>query len=195
LYLWSTLPDKRPCSLLQVVAFLTGIVETHGLDGVAVLFGVSEIPFPSSLSKQLEELGGHLNRKEFKQEGEGASLSAASSSSRSNTRGGGEGEGEGTSRISSSALHCLCLCWMMATRALNQFPRSLPPKGLLMVQLAEAVGRLLDTMAGLMTPQQWGYLVSLGGTSDAQMISRQMSLDGLHPVLLRHCKDNPLYYL
>lgn len=182
-----------------MVTFLTGIVETHGLDGVAVLFGVSDIPFPPSLSTHLEELGRGHRLKEFKVEGEGASLSAASSSSRSNTRGEGDGEGEGkgegTGRMSSSALHCLCLCWMLATRALNQFPRSIPPKGLLVVQLAEAVGRLLDTMAGLMTPQQWSYLVSLGGTVDAQMISRQTSLDGLHPVLLRHCKDNPLYYL
>lgn len=185
-----------------MVAFLTGIVEIHGLDGVAVLFGVSEIPFPPSLSAQLEEQGGGRDRKEIKKEGRRAFPSAASSSSsRSNALREGDMQGEGeeeeviSNRISSSALHCLCLCWMLATRAVNHFPRTLPSDGLLMVQLAEAVGRLLDTMAGLMTPQQWVYLVSRGGTVDAQIISRQMSLDGLHPVLLRHCKDNPLYYL
>ena len=84
---------------------------------------------------------------------------------------------------------------MLATRTLDLFPHSLPPEGLLLAELANGVGRLLDLMAGHFAPQQWSHLISSKYDDDDEMISRQMSkraLRNIHPELLRLCKDNPI---
>ena len=105
------------------------------------------------------------------------------------------GAKSGAYSVDNSAVHCLCMCWMLATRTLDLCPHSLSPEGLLLAELADGVGRLLDLMAGHVAPKQWSFLINIRGDEDDEMISRQMSkraLHNVHPELLRQCKDNPI---
>lgn len=186
--------------------FITGIVETYGKDGVAAVFGVAALPV--SLVLSMGDMGGRLREGGHKAAGVGTRSGSGSGSGPSfNRRIGSQDlvdsgiglrsvrECEDITRVDNTAVHCLCVCWTLSTRSLHLAPHTLSPEDRLTAELVDAIGRVLDLMAGQMTPKEWSYLITLKGDVDDEMISRQMSqraLCSVHPVLLRMCKDNPL---
>lgn len=180
----------------------------HGLEAIAAIFGVGELPsssppLPLSLSTHTDcALTASAPRVASKAHCSSSSSSPAEVTEVGVARGGSldkHNTRSGTHSVDNSAVHCLCVCWMLTTRTLDLFPHSLcpfpSPEGLLLAELADGVGRLLDLMAGHLAPQQWSFLINLRGDDDDEMISRQMSkraLHNVHPELLRQCKDNPI---
>jgi hypothetical protein len=181
-------------------------VAAHGVEAMAAILGVEELPSYSPPLSIHTDTDTALTASTPKVTSRAHSSSSSSSTASAEVH--GEGAARGTSQdrhgtksgahlVDSSAVHCLCVCWMLSTRTLDLFPHflSLSAEGLLLAELVDGVGRLLDLMAGHVAPQQWSYLINLKGDDDDEMISRQMSrraLHHVHPELLRQCKDNPI---
>ena len=176
-------------------------METYGKDGVAAIFGVDMLPVSTALFMSDSGdgfkgvttglgvgtgtgSGSSVNRRKGSQDTVGNGIETKSM-----------GVNEDVTRIDSTAVHCLCVCWTLSTRSLNLVPHTLSPANRLIAELVDGIGRVLDLMAGQMTPKEWNYLLTLKGDADDDMISRQMShraLYNVHPVLLKLCKENPL---
>ena len=177
-------------------------METYGKDGVAAVFGVAVLPVSTLLL--VSDRGDGLKERVGTGLGVGAGTGSRSCSNRKmgsqDPLGNGTElkagkESEDVTEVDNTAVHCLCVCWTLATRSLNLASHILTSEDRLVAELAEGVGRVLDLMAGQMSPKEWSYLIALKGDVDDDMISRQMShraLYNVHPVLLRQCKDNPL---
>jgi hypothetical protein len=171
---------------------------------VAAVFGVAVLPVSPVLS--MADMGGRLEEGGDKGAGVGTRTGSGTGSSFSRRIGSQDPvdsgkelrsvrESDDITRVDNTAVHCLCVCWTLSTRSLHLAPHTLSPEELLTAELVDGIGRLLDLMAGQMTPKEWSYLITLQGDVDDEMISRQMSqraLCSVHPVLLRMCKGNPL---
>lgn len=176
---------------------------------MAAVFGVAVLPVSPVLS--MGDMGGTLKEGGGKGAGVGTKTGAGlGSGSSCNRRIGSQDpvdsgielrsvrESEDITRVDNTAVHCLCVCWTLSTRSLHLAPHTLSPADRLIAELVDGIGRVLDLMAGQMTPKEWSYLITLEGDVDDEMISRQMSqraLCSVHPVVLKMCKDNPLVNL
>lgn len=175
----------------------------YGKDGVAAVFGVATLPvstvfFMSDGGDGLKGVSTGLGVGTGTGTGSGSSVNRRMGSQ--DTVGNGieiksERENKDMTKVDSTAVHCLCVCWTLATRSLNLVSHTLSPANRLAAELVDGIGRVLDLMAGQMTPKEWNHLITLKGDADDDMISRQMShraLYKVHPVLLKLCKENPL---
>lgn len=159
--------------------FLIGLVEGHGVEGVAAIFGVSRLSqymlTNSDASKAKDFSGDRIGEEEF-----GDAL-------RGNGSGGDNEGGSGGGSVDLSGVHCITLCWMLATRTLDIHSSALSPKGLLLADLVEVCGRLLDLIVGHVDTQKWSEV-------DDEIIIRQMSKrtsHDVHPALQKQLKNNP----
>lgn len=176
-------------------------METYGKDGVAAVFGVATLPVSTVLF-----MGDSGDGLKGGSTGLGVGTGTGSGSSVSRRMGTQDTVGNGIEiksmrvnedvrGVDSTAVHCLCVCWTLSTRSLNLVSHTLSPANRLVAELVDGIGRVLDLMAGQMTPKEWNYLITLKGDADDDMISRQMShraLYNVHPVLLKLGKENPL---
>lgn len=158
-----------------MIRFLTGLVEDHGTDGVAAIFGVSRLPL--SLIVRNHELKRESGDEDGDEVQEMADITGRDDSQEE--------------AVNNSAVHCITLCWMLSTRTLDMYSSSLSPKGLLLSQLVDGTGRLLDLIAGHVSPQDWSEAAD-------DIINRQMSkrvAHNVHPSIQKQMKDNPFYNL
>ena len=93
--------------------------------------------------------------------------------------------------VDGSGIHCIVLCWMLATRTLDQHPSNLSPNGLRLSELVDRAGRLLDLIAGHVSPQDWSEV-------DDEIVNRQMTqrvAKSVHPQIQKQLRENPFYNL
>ena len=173
-----------PVSLsVKIVRFLSGLVEIHGADGVAAIFGVHRLPMsliirPHDLMKDSSD--GDKDRDRVRR---GETIQEVGDY-------GGTNSNQEES-IDSSGVHYIVLCWILATRTLDQHPSNLSPRGLLLSELVDRTGRLLDGIAGYISPQEWSEV-------DDEIVNRQMTqrvAKSIHPQIQKQLKENPFYNL